>query len=128
MGCGRKVKYGWLPELLEEAEVEEKTMDTRIIADVNTDPGSEIPPMPPRVLHVGVGYVENLIVLFKKPDGNFTFAVGPVYSYYEFAEQGLTRLTDDEWKDQVGSGTQKRPFWAKSFLISEEECMVREYE
>jgi hypothetical protein len=128
IGCGQKVKYGWLPELLEEANVEEKTMDTRIIADVNTDPGSQVPPMNPKVLHVGVGYVENLIVLFKKPDGKFTFAIGPVYSYYEFAEQGFTRLTDDDWKNKVGSGTQKRPFWAKSFLISEEECMVSEYE
>ncbi len=128
VGCGEKEEHGWLPQLLDEAGVEEDTQDTRIIADVNTDPGSIIPPMPPKVLHVGVGYVETLIVLYQKPDGNFTFAVGPVYSYYEFPLQGFTRLTDDEWKDQVKSGTQKRPFWARSFFVNEEICMVSEYE
>jgi hypothetical protein len=128
IGCGDKIKYGWLPELLEETGVEDKKMDTRIIADVNTDSGSQVPPMPPRVLHVGVGYVETLIVLYKKADGNYAFAVGPVYSYYEFPLQGFNRLDDDEWKDRLDSGNQKRPFWAKSFLVNGEDCLVNVFE
>jgi hypothetical protein len=127
-GCGFKIIYGWLPELLEAADVDDDKMDTRIIADVNTDPGSDIPPMPPRVLHVGVGYVETIIVLLKKPDGNYTFAVGPVYSYYEFPEEGFTRLNDDQWKDKLDTGEHKRPFWAKSFLVNDNDCMINEYE
>jgi hypothetical protein len=127
-GCaGPEIKYGWLPELLRDAKVEEKTMDTRIIADVNTDPGSQSPPMPPRVLHVGSGYVETLIVLYQKPDGSYTFAVGPVYSYYEFPQLGFTRLTDDEWKTRLGKNGEKRPFWTNSFLVNEGECMLNEY-
>ncbi|UCF07462.1 MAG: DUF3160 domain-containing protein [Thermoplasmata archaeon] len=127
-GCGGPwVKYGWLPELLRNAKVDEKTMDTRIIADVNTDPGSDSPPMPPRVLHVGSGYVETLIVLYQMPDGSFTFAVGPVYSYYEFPQLGFTRLTDDDWKAQLGKNTEKRPFWTGSFLVNEGECLLNEY-
>jgi hypothetical protein len=128
VGCGQKVKYGWLPELLRDADVEEKTLDARIIADVNTDPGSQTPPMPPKVLHVASGYVETLIVLYEKPDGNYTFAVGPVYSYYEFPVDGFTRFTDDEWKDRLGSKVQKRPFWTSSFLVNEDECLINVYE
>jgi hypothetical protein len=128
-GCGGPpMRYGWLPELLGDADVEEKTLDTRIIADVNTDPGSQVPPMSPKVLHVASGYVETLIVLYKKPDENYTFAVGPVYSYYEFPMDGFTRLTDDEWKNRLGSNVQKRPFWTSSFLVNEDECLANVYE
>jgi hypothetical protein len=128
-GCGGpQLRYGWLPELLGDADVEEKTLDTRIIADVNTDPGSQVPPMSPKVLHVASGYVETLIVLYRKPDGNYTFAVGPVYSYYDFPVDGFTRLTDDEWKNRLGSKVQKRPYWTSSFLVNENECLVNIYE
>jgi hypothetical protein len=128
IGCGEKRYSGWLPELLMQAGVKKSTMDTRIVVDINTDPGSAIPPMPPRVLNIGLGYVETLIVLYQKPDGNFTFAVGPVYSYYEEPTEGLTRYTKNEWKMRFYNDPPSRPFWSSSFLLHENECMVNVYD
>ena len=50
---------------------------------------------------MGVGKVNALVVLFPRTDGSLVAAVGPVFTYYEFALEGTTRLNDDEWKQML---------------------------
>ncbi len=118
VGCGRALFPGWLSKLIEKADVSAETKDSRIVADIANDSGTEIPvPSPPRVLHVATGYVRTLIVANEKPDGNLSFFVGPVYSFYEFHIIGFERLNDEEWRDVLTSeGPSLNPFWTQSFL------------
>lgn len=108
---------GWLVTLLEKAQITKKTKDSRLVADIATDPGSLIPPSPPRVLHVATGYFRSVIVAYEKPDGDYYFLVGPVYSFYEFPLEGFERLNDDEWKDLLDSNDcPPDPFWTSTFM------------
>lgn len=117
-GCGPPEPDGWLPLLIEKAAIDDKTMDTRIIADVATDPGTLIPkPTPPFVLHVGTGFVRSVVVALEMSDGGYSFFVGPVYSFYEFPLEGFSRLNDDEWKDLLDSNDcPPDPFWTSTFM------------
>lgn len=113
---GREVNYGWLPQLLDRARIDDPDRDARIIADVATDPGDEgVTMTPPRVLHVGVGDFRHVIVAYQKPDGDWHLAAGPVYSYYEFPEPGFTRLNDEEWKERLAQDGAQPPVWAGEF-------------
>ncbi len=108
---------GWLPTLLMRAGIQEKDQDTRIVADVATDPGWPYPPSPPKVLHVATGYVRTVIVATEDQNGNLTFYVGPVYSFYEFPLEGFQRLTDGEWKRLLNSEDRlPDPFWTETFF------------
>lgn len=108
---------GWLPLLLGMADVEDETKDTRIVADVATDPGWPYPPTPPKVLHAATGYVRTAIVVTEDQNGELTFFVGPAYSFYEFPLIGYQRLTDDEWKVMLDSDDRPSdPFWTETFL------------
>ncbi len=116
-GCGESFYFGWLPEIIRKAGVEDKVKDTRIVADVATDPGTELPvPSPPRVLHVATGYVRSVIVVYEKPDGSLHFFVGPGYSFFEFEVTGFERLNDGEWRDLLASEHRPiHPPWTSSF-------------
>jgi hypothetical protein len=108
--------YGWLPELLDDANITDDTRDARIIADVATDPGDDFHGTPPRVLHVAVGTFRHVVVAYQKPDGEWHLAVGPAYGYYEFALEGFTRMTDGEWKDRLETEPPPPPSWTSDFL------------
>lgn len=116
--CGPPEPDGWLPSLIRTAEISKKTKDARIVADIATDPGTELPvPSPPRVLHIATGYIRSVIVAYEKPDGDYYFFVGPVYSFYEFPLEGFERLNDDEWKELLESGGEPpNPSWTSSFV------------
>ena len=75
-------------------------LDAPVIADVATFPPGDID-YPPQILHVGVGYVNALIVLYPMINGTLAAAVGPVFSYYEFPLIGEQRLNDEEWKTML---------------------------
>jgi Protein of unknown function (DUF3160) len=72
-------------------------LNVPVIADVATFPPGDIYD-PPQIFHVGVGYVDALVVLYPMNNGTLVAAVGPVFSYYEFPLIGTKRLNDDEWK------------------------------
>jgi hypothetical protein len=115
--CGPPIPDGWLPSLIEKAGIEDRTKDTRIVADVATDSGSPLTGDPPRVLHVATGYVRSAIVVYEMPNGQHSFFVGPVYSFYEFPLGGFSRLNDDEWKELLDSDDcPPDPFWTSSFM------------
>jgi len=71
------------------------------------------------VLELGTGYVDEIFVLVPNDEGVFQVAVGGVYSYYEFWNPGQ-RLTDEEWRTSLDSGTApERPAWEQVFLAGE---------
>jgi hypothetical protein len=94
-------------------------LDVPVIADVATFPPGDID-YPPQILHVGVGYVNALIVLYPLANGTLVAAVGPVFSYYEFPLIGTKRLNDDEWKTMLAGDNKSEymPQWVKDSPIT----------
>jgi hypothetical protein len=89
--------------------VDEKAKKTTIIADVHTDGNTG------QVLEEGVGYVDLIVVAYKVPDGRILIGAGPVMSYYEFKQPMQNRLTDEEWREMLGSEAPERPEWYSNF-------------
>ena len=111
---GRITNFGWLPQIMRNATITEKTRDPRIVADVATDPDPETG----GVLHVAVGRFRHIVVAYETPEGEWHLAVGPVYRYFEFIERGLTRLTDDQWKTMLDADAPAPPPWVSEFLAA----------
>jgi len=87
-----------------------RTLKTILIADVHTDPNTM------KILEVGCGYVDYIIVVVKMPNGEMYAAVGPIFTYYEFAWPVNKRLTDEEWRSILEKGEAPgRPEWIKSY-------------
>ena len=84
--------------------------ETTLIADVHSDPNSG------RCLEEAVGYIDFIVVVIKKPNGDLTSMAGPIFSYYEFKQPMSNRLTDEEWRDLLQSGNApKQPDWIELF-------------
>jgi len=118
-GCGED-EAGWYLDTIQAiTHFANSTSDAACIADVATFSGTIIPcAIPPKVLHVGTGYVDALVVLYPDLNGTLVASVGPVFSYYEFALDGvwegpLPRLNDDEWKEMLETEnvTNLHPYW-----------------
>lgn len=109
--------YGWYPNLLNTIAREadyQIILDAPVIADVATFPPGDLQ-YPPQILHVGTGYVDDLITLFPLPNGTLVTVVGPVFSYCEFPLTGTTRLDDSQWRDMLNNynRTSYLPQWSK---------------
>ncbi len=118
MFCGGPSFTGIYPKLFfNEMHAEEAD---RIVADVHTNPNDQGAMAPPRVLHVGTGDVNLMVLTRNSCEGSRAYA-GPVSSYYEIEELGLDRLTDAEWDQRQTSGdpSATRPAWTSSFLVSQ---------
>ncbi|MBD3276729.1 MAG: DUF3160 domain-containing protein [Candidatus Aegiribacteria sp.] len=86
-------------------------LETSLVADVHTDQNSGT------VLEVASGNLDRMIVIYRRPDGAAEAAVGPVLSYYEFTWPMGERLTDEAWRQLLGSDTQPgRPQWLMGIL------------
>jgi len=103
-------------------------LDAPVIADVATFPPGDII-YPPQILHVGVGYVNALVVLFPKTDGTLVAAVGPVFTYYEFKLVGTRRLNDNEWKEMLKweNRTEYLPDWFQDLYGAGDPWATPEY-
>jgi hypothetical protein len=115
--CGSGGFIGWYVDTIHEIVLvanSTSSLETPVIADVATFPPGDIQ-YPPQILHVGVGYVNALVVLFPRLDGKLVAAVGPVFSYYEFRLIGTKRLNDEEWKEilKLDNRTAYLPEWLK---------------
>ena len=100
---------GWYPELFFKG-VDDSVKRDHIVADIHTNPAEQ------EVLHVGIGDV-NLMIFTNQPEGEDPAAyVGPVYSYYEYVGQNMTRLNDDEWSKKIQELSVKPPAWTSSFM------------
>lgn len=116
-GSGGSNPMGWYAETIQNIAMAANytaLLDVPVIADVATFPPGDIE-YPPQILHVGVGYVKALVVLYPMVDGTLVAAVGPVFSYYEFPLIGTKRLNDDEWKAMLplGNSSEYFPEWVK---------------
>lgn len=94
-------------------DVDEKAKKTTIVADVHTaGPDMRSGRV---VLEEGVGYVDLIVVAYKVPDGRILIGAGPVMSYYEFKQPMQERLTDEKWREMLGSKPPERPEWYFNF-------------
>jgi len=114
--CGEPpIKLGWYPSLIEKANIEDSKVPC--IADVMTAAGDLTrTDRPPQVLHAATGYVGFIIVIYETPQGETIAAVGPVFTYYEFAMLGFQRLCDSEWKEMLQKGlAPHQPSWTDTY-------------
>lgn len=79
-------------------EVDEKGLKSSLIADVHTDQNTK------KALEEGTGNLELLVVAYPDADG-IVLAAGPVFSYHEFKHPSADRLTDEKWREMLGSVT-----------------------
>lgn len=129
--CGSGGPMGWYVDTIHDiarAANSTSSLEAPVIADVATFPPGDIQ-YPPQILHVGVGYINALVVLFPKPDGTLVAAVGPVFTYYEFRLVGTKRLNDNEWKEMLtwSNRTEYLPEWFKDVYGSGEPWATPEY-
>jgi hypothetical protein len=129
--CGSGGFIGWYVDTIHDvarAANYTSILEAPVIADVATFPPGDIQ-YPPQILHVGVGYVNAIVVLYPRPDGTLVAAVGPVFSYYEFPLVGTKRLNDDEWKSMLKweNRTEYLPAWLKDVYGMAEPYPVPEY-
>ncbi|KYF73276.1 hypothetical protein BE17_16035 [Sorangium cellulosum] len=90
---------GWYSELHFDP-LQAVEMDPAI-TDVHTDIGGDLPvPRPASVLHVGTGAPRLMVMTVDSCQGPRAYA-GVVSAYHEVLEEGLVRLTDEEWKTRV---------------------------
>lgn len=68
-----------------------------VVADVHTDANTA------RVLEVGSGYVDWVVVVNLDPTGALVANIGPIFSYYEFAQPMERRLNDNDWAELLAS-------------------------
>ncbi|MBN1606625.1 MAG: DUF3160 domain-containing protein [Polyangiaceae bacterium] len=85
---------------------------TTIVADVHTDGNTE------RVLEAGSGYVDWVVVVNLDPTGALVASIGPIFSYYEFAQAMSNRLDDDQWNAILeGSAPPARPGFVAELYV-----------
>jgi hypothetical protein len=90
--------------------VKDQGIKTTLVADVHTDQNSK------KVLEEGVGYVDLIIAAYMLPDKTIALGVGPVLSYYEFKHPMNDRLTDEKWREMLGSSSAPdMPSWTYSY-------------
>jgi hypothetical protein len=128
--CASGGFIGWYVDTIHaiaDAAHSVSSLEAPVIADVATFTGDY--EYPPQILHVGVGYVNALVVLFPKPDGGLVAAVGPVFSYYEFRLKEMKRLNDDEWKKKLTFDNRSDyiPEWLQDIYGRAEPWPVPEY-
>ena len=86
------------------------TQKTTLVADVHTVQNTN------QALEEATGYIRLLLVAYKLPEGHILVGAGPVYSYYEFKQPISNRLTDEKWREMLGSGQAPQlPEWTKTF-------------
>lgn len=83
---------------------------TTIVADVHTEANTR------KVLEVGSGYIDWVIIAHAAKDGRIGLAVGPMFSYYEFPHPMEDRLTDEKWRELLSSKPPARPAWIADFI------------
>jgi len=85
----------------------EEDQQAALVADVATDPNGFY-------LEEATGRISEIYVVVPDGNGGQHIAKGGVYSYYEFVSQ--ERLTDESWRDMLGSGqAPAQPGWTTAF-------------
>ncbi len=127
--CGGPFLQGWLSEIIGLFKNLYRVdafpnIRTSLVADIHTDLNTG------NVLEIATGVLEHLVAVVPNWNGSEMFAVGPVFSYYEFITPMSMRMTDEDWRGILASRFQgnddydytvfPRGFWAKNYMISTE--------
>lgn len=107
--------HGWYAELF----YEEKTAlwHDPVIADVHTQPTDEAGNMVGRVLHVGTGMPRMMEIKIQHDGGSLSETYrGFVSNYAEVITEDFHRMTDEEWREQVGKKMIGTPPWLESIV------------
>ncbi len=92
--------------------IEKRMLKSTIIADVHTDLNTR------KCVEVGTGNFRTIVAVFMYK-GNLNYAVGPVFSYYNFKHPIKDRLTDEKWRSMIASNSQPAlPTWTKIFATN----------
>jgi len=100
-------------------EGKDEAFKTSVIAEVHTESNTK------KVLEVGTGRVDWIAVAHKSKDGKIGIAVGPIFSYYEFAWSMDDRLTDEKWRGEILSSIERPVLYKEINLSSIEGVIVR---
>lgn len=119
-----KIKSGSCPigtHCTEETSLEgkDKAFKTSMIADVHTDSNTK------KVLEVGTGKIDWLLIAHKSKDGRIGIAVGPIFSYYEFTWPMKDRLTDEKWRSEILKEMERPVLYKEINLSSAQSYIVR---
>lgn len=68
-----------------------------------------------QVLEAAVGNIDRIFVVVEI-NGSVQVAQGGVFSYYEFKQPLDNRLTDEEWRKLLATGSVARPPWTQSYM------------
>lgn len=115
-GCGGPATHtGWYSQL--HFEPNEAADVDPTITDVHTDVGGDLPiHRDPSVLHVGTALPRLMVTTFDSCEGPRAYA-GVVFDYREVKADGLTRYTDEEWKDMVFTRDLPQVPWLESIVV-----------
>jgi hypothetical protein len=95
----------WNIRYLVEIWITNPPENVALVADVSSNPAAGL------ALEEAIGMVDYIYVIANGPDG-YHLTRGAVYSYYEFTQPIDQRMTDDEWRTQVATGSlPPRPEW-----------------
>lgn len=126
VGYGSERLYnGWFPELYFDYAFAEpgdhpSSEWNPSVVDVHTDSVDLIWSDPGAVLHEGTGRAQFMLVAVKHPDGSSCAYGGPVMSHHEFLEPLGTRLSDEQWKNEMQNHVEPaNDDWKQEFLIAE---------
>lgn len=112
IGCGGPPgQTGWYSQLFLDPEL---TWDPTI-ADVHTQPTDEGGASVGRVLHVGTGESQLMVVSVETCSGPRAY-VGVVSSYYERIENDWRRLDDVDWQKILAEEVPAPPSWVASLM------------
>jgi hypothetical protein len=115
---------GWYPSLFYRnaffwtvSDLPDCDLWDALVTDVHTDPPDLIVGDPGAVIHEAVGNVNLMLIAIDNGPDRMVYA-GPVLSHYEFELQGVTRLSDAQWKSRILAGQKPtQPEWTKSYLV-----------
>ena len=98
-------------------EGKDEAFKTSLIADVHTDANSQ------KVLEVGTGKIDWILVAHKSKEGRIGIAIGPIFSYYEFSWPMKDRLTDKKWRSEI-LDKMERPILYKDLIESSQNPYI----
>ncbi len=115
---GGQIEHLWYEA--NKSEIEKGTADTieyleknpaALVADIASDPNGF-------ALEEGTGYISEIYALVPV-DGKLRVAKGGTYSYYELSSPLAERLTDEKWRELLGSEKPPAlPKWTEIFTAS----------
>lgn len=108
--CGAPPRWdGWYLDLYYKGQSDALKLDA-LVADVYTHPQAGI-------LHAATGPAALMVVVIERGGDTMAFS-GPVSTYYEWVPSGGKRLTDREWREQLGAGNgPPPPSWTDGWLV-----------